>query len=201
MPCEQLRPYSSSVAFLINNGGYNNIYICTSDRGCGLINSNGTDQFLAGTAAAVRNGTGQPDYWYSYNTYSILPRQKPLITEAIYFPPGQAAIGAGTSSGIEPTNWLVHNTRCLAQQCYAAGDYIGIASNPYAGASTPFVREYNLKNALLQIFLQDPPGDAPGTFIPNFVPFPLGSDLTHLARPVPRSAVGSVDPRSRRGPR
>ncbi len=44
------------VAFPVNNGGYNNIYMCASDRGCGFVNAANNDQFLAGASVATRSG-------------------------------------------------------------------------------------------------------------------------------------------------
>ena len=174
-----------SVAFQVNNGGYNNVYICTSDRGCGLVNAAATDQFLAGTSVS-----GDGGYWVAYLTYSTLvTRQVPLIARAICFPAGQAPIGATTKSGIDPTTWQIRydGSRCTAY-CFAAGDFNTVASNPYAAASTPFVAQDSRQTNLFQSFLEDPDAVSTGAFKPNFVPYPAGANLVALARILPGTA-------------
>jgi hypothetical protein len=168
-----------SVAFQINNAGFNNVEICTSNRGCGIVNPYGTDEFLAGTSVS-----GDGGYWVSYYAYSSAPRTLPLITQAIYFPPGKAGIGATTNTGIDPTSWFLtgaSRARCPNNPCYAAGDFQTVASNPYAGASTPFVKQSSHINDLFQSFVQDPQGPATDqTFVPNTIWVPLGSDVSYL---------------------
>ncbi len=169
-----------SVAFQVNNGGFNNVEICTPDRGCGVVNPYGTDEFLAGTSVS-----GDSGYWVSYYTYTSAPRTLPLITKAIYFPHGQAGIGAVTNTGIDPTSWFLTApsiARCPSTSCYAAGDFQTVASNPYAGASTPFIKQSSHIDDLFQSFLQDPQEPDPGTtFVPNTMWFPLGTDVSYLA--------------------
>jgi hypothetical protein len=160
----------------VNNGGYNNVEICTSSRGCGVVNPAATDEFLAGTSVSSDNG-----YWVSYYTYTSAPRTLPLITRAIYFPPGQAGIGATTNTGINPTCWYSTTNRCPALgSCYAAGDFQAVASNPYGGASTPFIKQSSNGNDLFQSFVQDPQGSSTGTFVPNTMWVPLGTDISYL---------------------
>jgi hypothetical protein len=95
-----------AVAFPVLNGSYNNIVLCASNRGCGIVNSAGDVQFLAGVSVS-----GDAGYWVNYYTYesqgSYTP---PLITQALYFPQGQSGIGATTNSNIDPTSWDSHTT-------------------------------------------------------------------------------------------
>lgn len=175
-----------TVAFQINNGGYNNVYICTSDRGCGIVNPEADDQFLVGNSVS-----GDRGYWIGYLTYSTLvSRGLPLITQAIYFPPGLPAIGATTNLGIDPTSWLLlpAPSRC-STACYGAGDFNTVASNPFANATTPFVEQTARQNDLFQSFVQDPPTSNVSNFIPKFEAYPVGSDLTSLGQAVPAQSV------------
>lgn len=172
-----------TVAFQINNGGYNNIYICTSDRGCGIVNSAPDDQFLVGTSVSADRG-----YWIGYLTYSTLvSRGLPLITQAIYFPAGLGPIGATTNTGIDPTSWLPV-PRC-STTCYGAGDFNTIASNPFAAATTPFVEQTARHNDLFQSFVQDPQASNVPNFKPAFVPYPIGADLSSIGQLVPAQSV------------
>ena len=85
-----------------------------------------------------------------------------------------------TASGIPATSWWPGTANRCAQNvyCYVQGDYVSIASNSFAGASTPFITSGGSFNAFRQLFLVDPPGDPiAGNFKPNFVPFPAGADL------------------------
>src|SRR6185312_3933808 len=99
-----------------------------------------------------------------------------------YFPHLQNGLGATTNNGILPTSWFIGPvaSKCPSL-CFGAGDYGGIASNPYASASTPFVQQYGSNNALFQSFPVDPPdaGNVPN-FNANFISFPIGADLTYL---------------------
>jgi len=126
------------VAIPINYNGWNNVYMCTSDRGCGVVNAAADDQFLAGVSVS-----GDGGYWVSYLTYDpsygIRGAHPKLITQAIYFAPGSAAIGATTNTGIDPTAWVQQAAkRCTGDfaVCYAAGDFDTVASNPFALATT-----------------------------------------------------------------
>jgi hypothetical protein len=173
-----------TVAFQVNNAGYNNVVICSSDRGCGIANSYPDDQFLVGASVS-----GDAGYWISYYTYQN-PRNPPLITQAIYFPAGQPGIGATTNSGIDPTTWTTTQPRCSAT-CYAAGDFQTVSSNPYASADTPFIQAgYGRPNDLFQSFVEDPQAIANvPNFKPNFVPIPRGASITNLGLPVPTAAA------------
>jgi len=179
-----------TVAFPVNNGGFNNLEMCNSNRGCGLVNSVVDDQFLGGTSVSA-----DAAYWVSYYTYSTLnSRSIPLLKQSIYFPAAGSAIGATTHADINPTYW-VHDpppsTRCGSIACFEAGDFHAIGSNPFGAASTPFVRQDtgNPFTDLAQDFVSDPPDpNGPGIFTPNFIPFPLGADITELAVPVPLPA-------------
>lgn len=183
-----------SVVFPINNGGYNNIYICTSSRGCGIVDAAANDQFLAGTSVSADQG-----YWVHYFAYTGgSTRTLPLVTRAVYYPPSLPGIGAITNTGIDPTSWLI-TTRCPGF-CYAAGDYGTIASNAFAAASTPVVKQSARQTDLFQNFIQDPPGDSDlETFVPQTIPFPIGADLTSLGKPVPPQSIG-IPPDRRLGP-
>jgi hypothetical protein len=184
-----------SVAFQANQSGWNNVILCTSDRGCSFVNYANDDEFLAGTSVS-----GDSAYWVSYLAYSTLDtRQLPLISQSLYFPPGQSPIWLNYS-GVDPTGWTSSlSGRCPGViGCLGAGDFATIASNPYAGASTPFVmHSASQKSVLFQNFLQDPPAppDFKGTR-PNVVPIPYGADISALGKPVPFEAWG-LDPAKR----
>ena len=172
-------------AFQINNGGFNNAYMCTSNRGCGIVNSYGSDQFLVGASVS-----GDSGFWVSYYTYSSAPRTLPLSTQAIYYAPGKAGVGATTNTGIQPTSWYYSANRCPGEYCYGAGDFQTVASNPYASASTPFIKQSSDPDDLFQSFVEDPQ-ESPGTgsFVPNTIWFPLGADVSYLG-----IATGSEEP-------
>lgn len=190
----QVQGYSNglwTVVFQVNNNGYNNAYICTSNRGCGLVNAGADDEFVVGTSVS-----GDGGYWVYYYTYSTLnTRSLPLITQAIYFPPNSNPIGATTFSGIDPSfgAWIQFQAgmRCPSA-CYAAGDYNNIASNPSLVASMPVVtQDASDSPALYQQFLEDPqapPSAAP--FTPNFVPYPMGADLSSIGQPLTPNQYG-----------
>lgn len=181
-----------TVAFPINNGGYNNVYICTSNRGCGIVDAAANDQFLAGTSVSADQG-----YWIHYMAYTGgAARTLPLVTRAIFFPPFLAGIGATTNTGIDPTSWLI-TTRCFSL-CFAAGDYNTISSNPFAAASTPFLVRSARQNDLFQSFVQDPDQGNVEQFVPRTIPYPIGADLTSIGLPVPPQSVG-VPPERRKG--
>ncbi len=162
---------------------YNNVEICTSDRGCGMPDQVANDQFLTGTSVS-----GDSGYWLAYLTYHT-PRQLNLDLRAVYFPPGQSGVYGIPYTGINPLKWRELNDARCGVPCYSAGDYAGIASNPYAGASTPFVQEWSATNILLNTFLQDPPvsPNIPN-FKGNFVAITVGSDTRS-----PASVVGSEE--------
>jgi len=184
-----------SVAFQAKQGQWNNVILCTSDRGCVFVNYADDDEFLAGASVS-----GDSGYWVSYLAYSTLEtRQLPLISQTLYFPPGQSAIYVNYY-WVDPTGWTKSQSlRCPGvSECLGAGDFATIASNPYAGATTPFVtRSANNPNVLFQNFLQDPP--APPNFKnspPNVVPIPYGANISSLGTPVPTEARG-FDPATR----
>ena len=172
--------------------------------GCGLVNAAADDQFLGGTSVSADRA-----YWVSYYTYSTLnTRSIPLLKQTSYFPASGPNIGVTTHSDINPTYWVPDkptSTRCGSVLCFEAGDFHTIASNPYAAASTPFIRQdtgYPFTD-LAQDFVSDPPSpQGPGIFTPNFVPFPLGSDLTQLAVfvPLPTEYDGSLGLSTKRDP-
>jgi len=171
------------VVFPVNNGGYNNIFIASSDRGNGLVNSYADDQFLGAVATSSDGG-----YWVNYYTFSDSNRNLPLIEQAIYIPPGASPIGATTSpaGGISPTSWdqSFSASRGCPTPCFSAGDYNGISSNPYASASTPYTMSGSTLTSLWQSFVQDPAVSNLPTFTPNYLSFPIGADLTYLAGPI-----------------
>ena len=177
-------------AFQVNNGGFNNVYICTADRGCGLVNAAADDQFLTGTSVS-----GDAGYWVGYYAYSTLnTRDLPLIKQAIYFPSGQPAIGATTNTNIDPTSWQVRFNRCTTS-CYAAGDFNTVSSNPFAASHHPFIQQSSRHDDLFQSFVQDPQAtpNVPN-FKPNFIPYPTGADLTTLATILPAAVQTALPP-------
>ena len=192
-PYPQAQGYSNglwSVVFQINYSGYNNAYICTSNRGCGLVNAGADDEFLVGTSVS-----GDSGYWVNYYAYSTLnTRSLPLITQAVYFPAGSGPVGATTFSGVYPSSsWYFYEAggRCPAG-CYAAGDYNNIASNPAMSSLTPIVTEStSLLPALWNEFLTDPQGPPTAeSFKPNFIPYPMSADLRSLGQPLAPSQLG-----------
>jgi hypothetical protein len=183
-----------SVAFQAKNGNFNNVVLCTSDWGCIFPNAATDDEFLVGTSVSGDNA-----YWTAYLTYSTLDtRQLPLISQAIYFPAGQPAVGATTYPNIDPTGWTTTLPRCPdAPGCHAAGDFATIASNPFASASTPFIsrssdpNRSSHPNDLFQSFVQDPPAPANvPNFKPNVIRIPYGSDIRSLGTPNPPGMRG-----------
>ena len=174
-------------------GFFNNVYICTSSRGCGLVNQQGNDQFLGGVSVS-----GDGGYWVFYYTFSSVffgERRLPLITQAIYFPPGQSAIGRTINTDIDAKKWAFV-ARCTGGVgCFGAGDYQQISSNPFAASSTPFMRTttnpLSRPHDVYQNFLQDPEGQDVASFEPNFIPFPVGADLSSLAPDQPPEPPGT----------
>ena len=174
------------INFAYNNVAYANVYMCTSDRGCGVVNAFADDQFLAGVSVS-----GDGGYWVSYLTYDpnygIRSTNPRLMTQTIYFAPGANAIGATTNTGINPSTWIPQaGYRCKGNffECYAAGDFNTVASNPFALATTPYVAQSSHQTDLFQSFVQDPQVQANvPNFIPNFIPFPVGTDLRRFALP------------------
>lgn len=179
-----------TVAFQALNGNYNNIIICTSDRGCGWGNAASDDQFLVGTSVS-----GDSAYWVNYFTFqSAGQRNPPLMMQALYFPPGKAGIGATTTSNLQVTSWVLQGNRCMTtstnppkpENCEAMGDYNTIASNPNAGSTTPFICSATSfspcsgnPTVLFQDFVEDPQGSSQlVNFTPNFVPIAFGADVT-----------------------
>lgn len=149
--------WSVVAAVNVSVGGspYNNVIMCTSMWGaCYLVNSTTDDEFLASTSMSGDGGV-----WVSYVAYSTLQtRQLPLITQSIYFPASGGAVGGTTYSGIDPTWWKVDGGLCIGP-CFNGGAYWKMSSNPYMGASAPFiVQDAAPLNAVWQAFVQDPPG-------------------------------------------
>ena len=188
------------VGFQRNIVGWNNIEICTSDRGLGTLNMVADDQFLAGVSVSADG------YWVGYHTYSTVNnRSLPVITQAVYFKTGATGIGATTNPNILVTSWAIAGvpnqyptTRCISQ-CYAAGDFNTPSSNPFAASNTAYVQNSSRQDDLFQTFQQDPQGvaNAPN-FVPNFIPHPLGADLSAEGLPVPPESEG-VSPEITRG--
>lgn len=186
------------VAIPVNNGGYNNIYMCASDRGCGFINAANNDQFLAGASVTMRPGQSQPDYWFSYLTYSSAgTRALPLAVQAVYVPASGSTLGATVSSGVDPTAWLIRTDRCI-DTCYTAGDYAGIASNASALASAPFVQRDSPKNNLFQDFIQASQSPTNLTVNQSVGAYAFGSNLQPFAGSVLAQSRG-LDLRRIRG--
>jgi hypothetical protein len=185
----------------VNNNGYNNIYICTSDRGCGFVNAAADDQFTFGVAVAPQAGGGT-GYWISYLTYSTLTtRRLPLIAQSIYFPPNQPAIGGTIYNNIDARKWWREcpGGICGTELCYIMGDYSGVAANAYAAASFPYVLGATPTTALWQTFAQDPQGQSNiPNFRPNFIPYPLGFDLKALSGRVSDEVMRTQPPSQKR---
>jgi hypothetical protein len=203
-----------TVAFQALNGAYNNIMICTSDRGCGWANAASDDQFLVGTSVS-----GDSAYWVNYLTYQNPPaRNPPLMMQALYFAPGSIGIGATTSTNLQVTSWWPKPDRCFTttgtpapETCYAMGDFNTIASNPFKGATTPFIcsnlsvppcNQTGLPGNLYQDFVKDPQVASDlVNFTPNFIPIPLGADVTSSGkRPAGQDSYAPPGPRMIRAP-
>ena len=174
-----------TVAFPVNNNGYNNIYVFSSNRGGsgggGFVNAEANDQFLHGVSIG-----GDLATWISYYTYNkeLAPRSLPLWMQAIYIPQFGIPVGADLDKTINPTAWG-RLSRGGSLFSFVAGDYNGIASNPFKAASIPHVNESMNTNDLFQHFVQEPPGPLQEkNFLPNYMPFPLGADLTRLSKVV-----------------
>ena len=171
-----------SVVFPANYMGFSNTYLCTNFRGCGFVNQGAADEFLAAT-----NIASDDSIWVSYKTFA---NGTTLRQDAFYFPAGGPTSDAIVHSAIDPASWYPAPSslsRCLGA-CYIEGDYTHISSNPYAAASLQFVSTSPPTNYLYQNFVQDPPGigNIP-QFVPKFVPFPLGFNVTGLSRPIPQN--------------
>ena len=171
-----------------NISGWNNVEICTSDRGCGTVNQAADDQFLAGVSV---NSDG---YWVAYHAYPNLnDRALPLITQAIYFPTSGAAVGATSNTGINPTAWILDGSvgpsRC-SSPCYGGGDFNTPSQNPFAASNTTFVNASSSQTDLFNSFQEDPQATTANVpnFVPNFISHAMGEDLTQLAGPVPAGA-------------
>jgi hypothetical protein len=187
-----------AVAFPVNNGGYNNIYLCTSDRGCGFVNATNNDQFLAGTAIGAHPGTAQADYWCSYLTFhSSGTRSLPLAVQSAYLPAGGAAVVSTTSSNVDPSAWLVRGDRCI-DNCYTAGDFAGIAASLSSIVSAPFVQRDAVKNNLFQAFFQMPSSTAYFSANPSLGTYAVGASLQSLGLTLPAQSMG-LDLRKVRG--
>lgn len=189
------------VGFQRNVTGFNNVEVCTSDRGCGTANLAADDQVLAGVSASADG------YWVAYHAYSTLStRQLPLITQALYFPTGAGGVGATTNTGIDPSSWAIAGLpfqnpppRCTTGPCYASGDFNTPASNPYASSSTAFVQQSSRIDDLFQSFAQDPPqGANVPNFKPNFIPHAVGANLVGEGLPVPPTSY-ALPPQLARG--
>ena len=171
-----------------NVNSWNNVEICTSDRGCGTVNQAADDQFLAGVSV---NADG---YWVAYHAYPNLnDRALPLITQVIYFPTFGSAVGATTNTGINPTAWILDGvvgpSRCTTGPCYGGGDFNTPSSNAFAGSNTTFVGASSRQTDLFNSFQEDPQSTANvPNFVPHFVAHAIGADLTPVSGPVPANA-------------
>jgi len=151
-----------SVVGLVNNYGNANVYMCTSDRGCGLVNPSPYDQFLASTAISD-DGT----YWVNYHTFTtsgVPANSTPpsnVFAQIIAYPPGQSGVGDTVIQGTAPATWAPVLGRC-AGSCYAGGDYAKMAPSHDSRASAmPYLRqEYAKNNDLFSLFLRNPTGSA-----------------------------------------
>lgn len=184
----------------VNYNGYNNVMMCASTRGCGLVNAGNDDQFMAGTSVSTDGR-----FWVSYLTYSTLDtRALPLIKQSIFFPYSTGGgVGDTVDTNVDPGYWIPNTNKC-SLPCFTSGDYATISSNPYAATSTPYTKQVpdtsppsvdQSFNHLQQIFSVDPPGPRPATnFTPNTIWFPPGTkSIEQFAKPVPFTALGVVD--------
>ncbi|MEZ5354547.1 MAG: hypothetical protein R2762_18095 [Bryobacteraceae bacterium] len=180
-----------SRAYANGNSRYNNLNFCTSNRGCAVIDQKQKHQLLGTTSITTDANSG---YWYSYLELVDSSAPFPVVEQRIaFFPAGSDGI-AGTMASTMPAYWLTRTGRCKNSQnqevlCFAAGDYARGASNPALWLSGPFVRDANgsnRRNAINQTFVIDPPDDTPvEVFLPNVVPYPLGSVLRAPGSPPP----------------
>jgi hypothetical protein len=177
------------VGWQANINGWNNVQVYTSDRGAGSVNQGADDQFLAGVSASADG------YWVTYHSYPNIGSRSlfgsdgsfGLITQAIYFPTNGSPVGATTNTGVNPTTWTVAGgqftpARCT-QTCYAEGDFNTPSSNGFAKSNMTFVGASGSRlTDLFNSFQQDPPGVANvPNFVPNFIRYQPGSDLSALA--------------------
>lgn len=143
-----------SVVFPVNYNGKNNLFMCTSDRGCFFVNQAPYDQFLGSTSVA-------PDgsYWVNYQTFTRSGASSRYATnvfaQSIRYPPGQSGLGATVATGITPARWSLTSgsTRCVVSNCYGAGDYSKIAADYNNVVAVPQIQQgIGSQNTLHGIF-------------------------------------------------
>lgn len=187
----------------VNYSGYNNIMICASTRGCGIANAALDDEFLQGVSVSTDGR-----FWVSYFAYNLNSQGNevlPLIKQSIFFPYTSGnGVGATVDSNIDPSYWAIYQQYCDGtENCFHMGDFATIASNPYAGVTTPYTVQVpdtsppspdSSFNHMQQIFSIDPQGIPSATsFKPNTIWFPAGTkSIAYLANPVPSYALGHV---------
>jgi hypothetical protein len=151
-----------SVVVPINNGGRNNAYICTSDRGCGLVNQAPYHQFMASTTIG-----SDGSYWVTYLSYtpSVQHPASNAFSQVVRFPPQGFGVGATTTQGSAPASWAPHPFRCAGGSSYVAGDYAKIAPGfDNLTVVAPLFQQAPFKNnELFSLFLSNPFGGAPFT--------------------------------------
>lgn len=177
----------------VNFNGASNIMMCASSRGCGLVNAANDDEFLAGTSVSTDGR-----FWVSYFTYSSLgipatAGSLPLIKQSIFFPfSSGGGVGTSSDSDIDPSYWMPDQfDHCPKIACFSSGDFATIASNPFAGVTTPYTKHVpdgagsdGNFNHMQQIFSIDPQGPPPPhNFKPNTIWFPgQMRNIAHLAK-------------------
>lgn len=127
----------------------------------------------------------------------------PLIKQSIFFPYTSGdGVGATVDSNIDPSYWALYQQFCDGtENCFHAGNFATIASNPYAGVTTPYTKQVPdinppspdaSFNHMQQIFSVDPQGTPiANNFKPNTIWFLPGTQtIANLAKPVPPYAVG-----------
>lgn len=161
------------------------------------MNTGATDELMAGASVSADSG-----YWASYLFFVNPATDNTLTLQTFYYPSGQNGIVANPNSGIDPRSWYyIAAGRGCSVPCFGEGDYAGIASNVLESASAPFVLTSSAHTTdLWQTFVQDPQAvsDIPN-FTPNFVPIPVGADVTYMGSPVPPSQW-AVPPGDKAGP-
>jgi hypothetical protein len=167
------------IAFPVNGFGMNWINVAT-ELGGGVTISHTTDLFLHGISTSP---TG--DWWLNYETYTGAPnRFLRLFQGVVYRTYSSSYLGATIVPNIDPKSWFFFQSpgfRCRNIPCFAAGDYMHPASNPYTGASIPVITQSSYQTDLRQSFVQDPAEPNVPQFLPTIRPFAVGTDLRNMA--------------------
>ncbi|MEZ5401646.1 MAG: hypothetical protein R2729_18375 [Bryobacteraceae bacterium] len=130
------------VGFQFANGVYNNVAVCSEDRGCGYINTGGADQFLPGVGLSP--GGMNPAYWVSYHTI-LGSASVPGYTIDLHgwaLPHLQQPVGKVLETKIYPVGFTTRPNRCEFAPCRAPGDFMTMAAQlvPAANsASVPYI--------------------------------------------------------------